>query len=208
MVWVKTRAELIEHFNSQRQALIASSAGYDAGHYWEASRLATAVYQLVHDGGRNSRSILTQLGLRASLRFLSTGEASLLNMIRDTPLIAQRISGDGTAQSIPLLDGGPPGEFTSLQFPTWWERSIIFQDGNHKLTRKKLVFSLRNQDGGSHTDPSLTDEAYVRIAREQFSTPRAVFPTGDVAILGAEHATMRQIAFEVLKSFEALGTVT
>jgi hypothetical protein len=73
MAWTRPREEVLDALNQQREALIASCKSYDEGNRWEALRLATAVYIIVHDGGRNSKSILTQLGLRGSLRFVGSG---------------------------------------------------------------------------------------------------------------------------------------
>jgi hypothetical protein len=97
-----------------------------------------------------------------------------------------------------------------VQFPTWWEKEFIFRDGDrYQLTRRALVFSLRNQDGGSHVDARLTDEAYVRFSKENISTPVAVFSDlQHKAILGDEQASMRQVAWELLKSLDTLGEVT
>lgn len=33
------------------------------------------------------------------------------------------------------------------------------------MTRSKLVWAMRNQDGGAHVDPAVRDEAYDRFVR-------------------------------------------
>jgi hypothetical protein len=68
----ESKAELVQLLNEHRQALAASCEAYDGGHEWEAARLATTTFTLVHDRGA-IRSLLTQLGLKASLRFVSSG---------------------------------------------------------------------------------------------------------------------------------------
>jgi hypothetical protein len=209
VAYIKSRSEIVEHFRGQKQALQTSCESFDGGNKWEAARLATTVYSLVHDGGRNSQSILTQLGLRASLRLPSTGVVHPGNLLRDTPLVMHRIKGDGSADCLPLLDQGAPREEHLVQFPTWWDKETIFRDGDqYQLTRKGLVFSLRNQDGGSHVGAKLTDAAYVRLSKENISTPSAVFSgRPPKPLLGDEQASMRQVAWELLKSLDAMGDI-
>src|SRR5258708_10006160 len=59
----RPRAELIELLKHHRQALAASCTSYDSGNEWEAARLATTVFTLVHDGG-SIISLLTRPRLR------------------------------------------------------------------------------------------------------------------------------------------------
>lgn len=111
--------------------------------------------------------------------------------------------GDGTAEYRPKLDGHPDEEPRRLQFHEWWSDDIKFRDGAFRLTRKSLVFSLRNQEGGAHLDPVLSDPNYLRFAREQLTTPFVVAPGRQpTPILGAELASMRQIAWELLKTLD------
>lgn len=43
---------VVRELSEQLSALRASCPGYDAGHQWEAKRIATALYTLLHDGRR------------------------------------------------------------------------------------------------------------------------------------------------------------
>ena len=199
----RPRAELVEHLKDQRAALAASCAGFDSGNQWEAARLATTVFTLLHDGG-SIVSILTQLGLRASLRFVSTAHPmNPGNALPETPLIALRLSDKG-ATYVPAF-GNAPFPSTRSQFPTWWVKELIYRDGGFELTRRRLVFALRHQDGGGHVG-ELTDEAYIRFKTKaawdfvkEGSPPEPVY--------GAVAATMRQIAWEVTETLVQLGEV-
>ncbi len=100
--YVKTEAELREELREQVAALRASSAAYDAGERWEATRLAATAYILLHDGGRRSQSLLTRLNLRRELSFISSVKP-------DAPLPLAKIDGNvftGEHTYSPLL-----GEF-------------------------------------------------------------------------------------------------
>ncbi len=89
MSLTRSRAEVENALEVQRNAIMAYSVSYDAGARWEAIRLAVAVFVTVHDGGRREKSILTQLGIRGSLRFLASGHSSNpRNLLRETLLLS------------------------------------------------------------------------------------------------------------------------
>ena len=88
MAWKRTVAETKEALDVQRRAIVASCAAYDNGEKWEALRLATAVYLVVHDGGKNNKSLLTQLGVRDATKFIASARpANPNNLLRETPLV-------------------------------------------------------------------------------------------------------------------------
>jgi hypothetical protein len=199
--------ELRAAFDVQRRALIASCESYDSGHLWEALRLATSVHTLVHDGGKNNRSLLSQLGVRGSMRFLASGRdiAGSKNLLADTPLVIMRVTGSGVFY-VPRLEGASPREARWLQVGKWWEEDLIFRSGggHHRLTRKKLVFALRNQEGGSHFDAELKDPSYIEMAHgKTWSMELSDGTKRELRQL--ELATMRQVAWELLESVKRTG---
>jgi hypothetical protein len=186
----------------QRNAMAASAKSYDDGNKWEALRLATAVHVIVHDAG-GTKSLLKQLGIKGSLRFFASGpKSNPNNLIRESLLVSVRIFGDGSAEYVPRLDHNhhPP---RLVQFHEWWEEDIIFREGTFFLSRKRLVFVLRSQEGGSHFDPVLKDPNYLRFSREQITTPYVSGGGTSTPVLGAELATMRQVAWELTKTLDA-----
>jgi hypothetical protein len=208
MAYVKSREDLVQHFNETKSALLASCQSFDNGNRWEAGRIATATYALLHDGGRNSRSVLTQLGLRGSLRFPSRVNIRAGNLLADTPLVFYRVTGDGSHACLPILGERVGDDPQMLQFSRWWDQVILADGPTFQLTRKGMVFSLRNQDGGAHVDPELKDAAYVRFARINPSTPRMISSSaGQQPFTGIAEASMRHVAWELLKSLDGLGEV-
>ena len=203
MVKIRSPEELRAAYEIQLRALEASCANYDAGQTWEAMRLATTIYVLVNDGGRKNQSLVTRLGLRRALSFLATGqEVDDSNAIPDQPLVSASVTTDGTNRIgifLPLL-GAIPQFQRKLRFGQWWDRDLVYRDGRHNLTRKGLVFALRNQEGGSHFD-HLDDESYIRFSTVPSWTFNSVDGQSN-AMLGAERATMRQIAWELLESLK------
>jgi hypothetical protein len=211
----RTPEEVIEALIVQRRALAASCTAYDSGHKWEALRLATVVYILVSDG-RNQRSLLTQLGLKGSLKFISSNRVGSMNevlanvfphakrptnMLEETSLVKIAM-GPARVAYMPLYDAVPFGK--RVTFEEWWEGELIFTDGpqnNITLTRKQLVAALRNQEGGAHFDPELTNPSYVEFVHGDR-------PTGGPAsqpletLTDRELASMRQIAWEVTRTLD------
>jgi hypothetical protein len=192
--------------------LAASCENYDKGNEWEASRLATTVFTMVHDGG-SIVSLLTQLKLRGSLRFVSSGRVpkkpESMFVSATPPLVNIRMGSAGT-KFIPKLDQGSAA-LIDLQFHEWWADEIIFQDDHRPfdLTRRRLVFSLRHQDGGGHIG-DLTDPAYVRLKEGAGWRGGLVRNPADPAepIPLAVAASMRQVAWEVTKTLGQLGAVS
>lgn len=148
------------------------------------------VYTLVHDN-RRSVSLLKQLGIKGSLRFVST-ENSSARLGKSTWGIVRAVFGQDASGPFsryePRLDKNPEDQHR-LQFSRWWEQ----------------VFSLRDQEGGSHFDPELTDPNYIKITRTEISDlivkvgtePERTYPS-----LGLELASMRQIAWELLETLK------
>jgi hypothetical protein len=202
----RTKSELIRALENQLRFLQTSAAAYDAGNETESVRMATAAYVLLHDGGRRNKSILTQLGKRGSLRFVASGHGiNPDNLFTQLPLLMVGVSSEGPkAQYLPLLDQGPVAP-RALQFGRWWE-DIVYQSQTGKtLTRKSLIMSLRDQDGGGHFDEELSDEAYISAA-DRSTVGLLISIDGRVQMpeIGPHLATMRQIAWEIDHSLQPL----
>jgi hypothetical protein len=201
----RTQEETRRALDVQRLSLIAFSESYDKGDAWQAIWLAAATYVIVQGEGTRIASILSQLGIREQMRFLASAPTARPdNLARETPLIMSWMRGDGTAGISPLLGNGPPYKQRWLTFQAWWCDEIIFKDGDFQLNRQRLVFALRNKEGGGHFDREITDKSYLRMSREQITTPQAVFSgqPEPMSLLGAELATMRQIAWELIETLK------
>lgn len=106
--------------------------------------------------------------------------------------------GDGVVVSRhkPKLDA-PIGKWF-LRFEEWWNEPV-YTNGDRELTRSTLLRTLRDQEGGAHFDPVVSDSAYVafKAGRDW----RQVVSVGGIEteqpIGQAELATARQIAYEI-----------
>src|SRR5260370_17174437 len=93
-----------------------------------------------------------------------------------------------------------------LQFRTWWAKERIYKDQQADLTRRRLVFALRHQDGGGHIG-NLTDTSYVRL-KGGAGWFGGVGTGPPEPFVGAVSATRRQVAWEVTETLKQLGEIS
>src|SRR5689334_18527367 len=119
----RTSDEIKNAFHIQVEALKSSCAAYDGGAIWESRRLATAIYVLLYDGGKRNVSILTQLGIREGLKYVSTAVNDIpRNILAWHPLVLLRMSSQGS-RYVPVLGDRPePPAHVSVQ--RWWDRDV------------------------------------------------------------------------------------
>ncbi|MBL7130600.1 MAG: tetratricopeptide repeat protein [Candidatus Omnitrophica bacterium] len=197
-----TPKELEKHLDEQLRFLESSVESYDRGFIGEAKRIATIIRVLLHDA-KNSRSLLSQLN-KKTISFLDTTLDGLSNNIGSYGgLVALAIpEGDNKPQYMALLDEIPPSSRHKwVNFETWWEEIIFINQKNEKITRRKIILTACNQDGGVHIDPKL-DVIYDSLVSGNFMGWEFHSPNGKAFISGAESAAIRQIAHEILKTLK------
>jgi len=199
----RSREELLHLLKGQMKALEASSRSFDAGEDWEAERLATAVFNLVQDGG-SMVSLLSQLEVRDSLKFVSTGRmpSGLPPADIASPALLMMQSHGTTSRFTPMLGDGPP-MYASVTFEDWWKNELIYQErASGQLNRMRLVFALRHQDGGAHIG-TLTDEIYIYLKKGAgWQLKHSDGRSEPVSNLVA--GCMRQVAWEVTETLKQL----
>ena len=202
--------ELREAFEVQKSALTSSCRAYDVGQKWEALRLATTIYVLVLDAGKKNLSILTQMGMKGFMEFTVpiSPAADPRNLLSYTPLVMLqlRVQPDGGGVNyVPRLSEFPSGR-RMLRFNEWWDSDLVYRTGGdrHRMTRKKLVFALRNLDGGAHYDEEILDPNYIEMTYGK--SFMSIAPDGTrTPVRQLELASMRHIAWEVQDSLERAG---
>jgi hypothetical protein len=205
----RTRAEVFADLRTQRDVFLANSCeAYDRGNKAAALRLAVVASTLVRDGNK-TRSIFTQLGVKETIQYVSSGRASTNPKIHSLLIltdlaITKNEDGTGSAENCPMLDQCiARGTMRIVDFDTWWNKEIIWQSPEKLvLNRRRLVASMRDQDGGAHLDSELTDSDYISSSREnqwwwlEKGQPVAPMTTNQ------HFATMRQVAWELQKTVE------
>jgi hypothetical protein len=191
--------ELQEHLEEQLEFIESSASSYDGGFEGEVKRLAVSVRVLVHDTGK-STSLLTLLN-RKDVDFVDTSiPFDETTMMTHSGLVQMSLGGAHGSKPLPILDGGLFSRTTS--FDSWWN-GIVFVDKNrNEFSRKDIVLSLANKEGGAHVDKKL-DQKYADLRKNN------TLSWFDVAVDGKQTpsadqvpATMRQIAHEILKTIK------
>jgi len=212
MEHVRTKQELLVALAEQREFLRRSSLAYDDGQISEAKRLASTIFILFHDGSKRTKSLITQLGLRDRLKFISTAQSIGSDTLPKTALAFMSVRSSGEVAFFPnFYQPRLRDHQCLLPASKWWDEPVyraigepdrrsLFGEGR-TISRRNLVFHLRSQDGGAHVDGALKDQAYVDLALRSGTGIEIINPDGSYRPVPFPHlATMRQIAWEVEQS--------
>ncbi len=198
----QTQDDLERQLKDQLELLRELATLYDSGKTVAAKAISTAVRVLVHDT-ENSTSLLTQLG-RKNVDFFDTVGAEA-----DTWGKGQRVGsyhglvGAGTnGKYFPYLDDTIPESSKCVPFDEYWGRVIFIDGKGNSFTRKDIVLTLTNQDGGAHVDPGLSAK-YIELSRQNSMGLTASMNGEEQKVFeGAELAAVRQIGHEILRTFD------
>jgi hypothetical protein len=179
--------------NEQLKILKRDVNGFDGGEDFLAKDIALRIRVLLHHS-KSSKALLYQLGLLEEKEFYDTALAPFTqeNKIGFHGLIC---FGDSIKGAVPFLDDAPNSKL--VKFEAWWNQPVFWSSENKSMTRKDLVLTMANQDGGAHFDPSV-NEAYHKLSTgESFGLKEM---KNDKYIERLERVAIRQIGHEVLKS--------
>lgn len=197
----QTEEDLKIELINQIQLLSNACKSFDEGYKIEAKNIASRIRTLLYDS-RSSESVLIQLKKKhilfynTALDYDSRNPFSYMGLIK----IIRRPEGD---EFFAPLDGDQSRYLNGkIDFDSWWNKLTVLEDSNkNRFTREDLILKVANKDGGSHVDPYL-DKDYVNLTRKESIGWRYANNTGEGYIMGAELASLRQIAHEVLKSLK------
>lgn len=170
----------------------------------EAKRLAVVVRVLVHDTA-NSRSLLSQLGVKNVLNFTDTAQPiNPRNLAPTEGLVIMRIGPTGGAYVAPLGDGPPERYSRTKGFRDWWEQPVSKLSDGRFVSRMQYVLPAANQEGGAHVDPALSPLFDDFVRRNPYGWIwHAEGQSGALAGNGAL-VSVRQIAFELEETLRPL----
>ncbi|WP_306009571.1 hypothetical protein [Bacillus sp. MMSF_3328] len=195
-----TEQDFLEHLNEQIYFLQISSENFDKGIFIEAKRLAVVIRTLLHDT-TSSTSLLTHLKVKQKLYYFNTAipESKFgLTGIRTTT------EGGGRTEYYPPLNNlsEKRKQRPWVTFSTWWSEMIVLDDGRNKFSRKDLVLSVSNKDGGAHVDKKLNG-SYSDLSRgNSMNLFHENIDGSQKSITGIELASIRQITFELLETLQ------
>jgi hypothetical protein len=202
----QSREDLELHLKETVEALQLSSAAFDEGFEGEAKRLAISIRVLVHDTD-SSKSLLSQLQLKdkqfynTALPRTSNNGAPYHGLVAIELLSKQNITkATEVANYKAWLDNIPSGTSTHwVNFKEWWNQVIFVDNNGNETTRKDIVCTIANKDGGAHVDPVL-NEKYANLTRRNSLAWTVSSAQGNLPLGGPENAAVRQIAHEILRS--------
>ena len=187
---------------------------YDEGHIDEAIRIAATLRTLIHDTEK-STSLLKHLdatGIRLWSTIHSAPEGAIVYFGMGQYRYLNGVSSYG-----PSFDNTPIMELVPLN--EWWEQVVyVFDAGEDaktdeerekrfRLSRKNIVLTATNKDGGAHVDKKLT-RAYERLAADGTVGSFGVEIGGESQVVPIKYAhlvSLRQMGFEVLRSLGGTG---
>ena len=193
----RTPKDLSNKLLEQLNFLETSAELYDRGNEKEAIRMAVTLRILLHDS-KNSKSLLSQLG-KKSIQFYDTvWKREMFNInVPYCGLISVHMEQKKT-HYVATLDDVP--EIRRIDRDHWWNM-IIFEDKDgNSISRKTLILTMADKDGGAHVDPAVNEE-YLHLSTGE-SLTRKYSVDGKIwfDVQGAALASVRQIAHEVLKT--------
>ena len=199
-------ASFLEQLARQKSYLERSTALFDMNGYQdEAIRLAVVLRVLFHNT-KQSTSLLAHLKMR-KISLLTT--VGVEDRHKDTMYFhgmnGVKMDLDTMSVSIyPNFEDGPEVVDT-LPFDKWWEQ-VIWIKGDLRLTRKQLVLTAANKDGGAHIDKKIPSN-YELLSSPNWGMPYRLenTSTGEcktVITHDVHYHAIRQIVWEVLESVE------
>jgi hypothetical protein len=154
---------------------------------------------------RTLRSLLAQLGEKDRLQFLDTAERiNPRNLVVSAPgLVVMHFDPQRGGRYIAPLDEKLHGHVhPPSKFGPWWTLKILRDQDGATWSRRSLVLTLANKEGGAHVDPDLTP-AYESLAAKNGLDYH--FGNGDVLMPFSGNvvaASVRQVAHEVVRTLE------
>ena len=174
---------------------------YDKGYTDEALRVAVSLRVLFHDTPK-STSLLKHLGKKHEIKLISTFVADDLVLpnaenVNWHTVIPLMITSKGVR---PPLDTWDTRSILSIE--EWWNERI-WVEANFGLSRKDIVLSAANQDGGAHVDSNPSGK--TKKAKQGPSVTIKI--NGKVlenGLINHHHPLLRQMAYEIVNSQELL----
>ena len=179
---------------------------YDQGNDIVALSIATAIRVLVHDTNK-SKSLFAHLDIKDA-EYLSTnlqiteGFVHLGIVRRINVGVNDGIGGE--EKYWPLCDERyfpSPKEQSFLNFNDWWNEQV-FRNDSFSLSRRDLVLSVTNKDGGAHFDTEV--EQRYNDFRKTWSGGSSLVGRKSGRLRGYDnipiYPAVRQIAYELLHS--------
>jgi hypothetical protein len=191
------RLEKLKHFNKC----------YDDGQESFSTDIATVIRTICKDS-RTTQSLLTQTGLKAKIIFCMYSDAKVdeRDLGTSAPLCIMSASIKG-AVFMPKLDEVKEfkGNKYFVKFNQWWDQVVIKDSFKNEFTRKDLVETVCDKEGGAHFDSKLDQKSENLFHKNSInwtflSSDQSARPFDNKVHL----ASIRHISYELVNALEDL----
>ncbi|MCL4548203.1 MAG: hypothetical protein M1495_06515 [Bacteroidetes bacterium] len=194
---------LLDQLKRQIDFIRRSCEAYDNGYKDDALRLAVSIRVLFHDTPQ-SISLLNQLGVKNKIHLIST-------MSIEIPDIENKKEYNTIYIPIMLTSEGvkPPLEESDrrklLTVDEWWDEPVMIQ--LNSFSRKDIVLSAANQDGGAHVDDNPSKK--TKELKEGVGTLTITIDGNSKTekLINHHFHLLRQLGYELLNSRELVSLV-
>jgi hypothetical protein len=173
--------------------------------------LSTAVRVFVHDTNQ-SKSLLKLVGEKGIDYFSSNSDVGAypvhLGLVRRINVgVADGVGGEAKYWAHCDERYFPDkSEYKKTNFMEWWEEEIIMASDHNTLSRKELVLSMANKDGGAHFDRNVASK--YDAFRKSWSGGSSLVGTSSGIRRGYDNiptrSSIRQIAHELFLSIKGI----
>ena len=198
----RSNAELKSDLVEQLSLLQAYCGSFDFGKSEFAKPMATSLRLLLHQTPK-SQSLLFQLRLRSGRYFTQA-----------PPLVPGAVTSECNLvhYQIEVTKRGPIGRYVPnmevvrharkrIPFPEWWGNPVAKSVQGETLSRRDIVCSVADADGGAHVDIAFSP-LYSKFRSGEFLNFRIGVDGVDSLIGSPQYASIRTIAHESLLTLE------
>lgn len=212
----REEAYFIQAFNKQYKTIVALNKLFDEGSEEISAQIALIIRTFVHDKG-STVSLLSHLNAKNITFFDSTsGGYDPENLLDQNNLVLMEYKHTIDPEKyglIPQIESNYEPIFhkhvlTEVDFSTWWEGGIIsFQSQDALFSRKDIVLTHCDKNGGAHFDKSI-DKDYHSLENEKHFAIQVEFIVENTGIHYTVEmpsmipASIRQISYELCTAIE------
>jgi hypothetical protein len=149
----RDHSQYLKKLDQQIKYIEVSCSEFDSGNEDEAIRIATSFRVIFHHKA-NSPSLIEHLDF-SHKRMLSSTRGH--NDWRDYVGFKLDLNSPTPTITFPLL----ADQWVEVAMDKWWAQETVFTYKGQPYSRRKIILSMANKDGGAHVDANL--EEYYKV---------------------------------------------
>ncbi len=191
------RLEKLKHFNKC----------YDEGQESFAIDIATTIRTICKDN-KNTQSLLSLAGLKSQIIFCMHSDIRINEEIFTPSHILCLLNMSGQKSSYkPLLDDIKEvgGKTYHVKFNQWWDQYVIKDSSRNKFSRKDLIETVCDKEGGAHFDPKLDQKSHDLFYKNSIGWTISLSNQATKPLDNKVHlASIRHIGYELVNALDEI----